>query len=75
MSLDRSTPDLAALGRNPRPFRLVLDGQEEGRGILRCAEAVRALMDVVAVASACPQDITSLNDRHLTDIELVVRST
>lgn len=34
---------------------------------------LRALMDVIAAASACPQDISPLNDRRLTDIELVVR--
>lgn len=34
---------------------------------------LRALMNVIAVASACPQDISPLNDRRLSDIEMVVR--
>ena len=34
---------------------------------------LRALMDVVAVGSACPMDLTGINGDRLTDIELVVR--
>jgi len=32
-----------------------------------------ALMDVIAVASACPQDLVEINGFNVTDIELVVR--
>lgn len=34
---------------------------------------LRALMDAIAAASACPQDISPLNNRNLTDLKLIVR--
>lgn len=68
----------------PEPFnffqatRILPDGRiESSTSPAKPGDKVvlRALMDVIAVASACPQDISPLNDRHLTDIELIARST
>lgn len=54
----------------------IVDGRY-GRGVSPSKPGdkvvLRALMDVVAAGSACPQDQTGSNGEHLTDIIFVVR--